>query len=125
MGGVVTSPAAPSAPTVATPQALTFNGSVSYQALTGGCSFLDFNWVQLFTSTSELVPLYITPVSNPTGMVAKVLGVPTATVNGIMYDTIRLVKVADHLAPGVYVFTFRVSATNGLSSNVTLNLTVV
>lgn len=124
MNQVVTLPAVPGAPTVVTPQAMTFNGSISYAALTGGCSFFDFNWTTTFVTTGDMVPLSILPLTNPAGMKATVIGVPTATPNGIMYDSIRIIKTAEDLAPGVYVFTFAITGMNGLSASVTLNLTV-
>ena len=116
MAPVVSAPASPSAPTVAPPQALTFNGSVKYNALNGQCNFFDFNWINLFTATQEQVPLSITVVSNP----APIGSAPVSP----MVDTIRLVKLADEVPAGVYAFVFSIANVSGLSTTVTLNLTV-
>ena len=78
------------------------------------------------------MPLSITVVSNPapigsatvSPMVAKVIGIPVATANGVLYDTIRLVKLADEVPAGVYAFVFSIANVSGLSTTVTLNLTV-
>jgi len=124
MSQVVTSPAAPSAPTVTTPVAYVYNGSISYAAITGDCAFFDFNWVLAFTQTQDQVPLRITPVTSPAGLLAKVIGVPTATANGVMYDSIRILRLNPAITPGVYVFTSSITNLSGLSSTVTLNLTI-
>ncbi len=125
MDQTVTVPGAPTPPAVNTPQAKVFQGSVDYAMFTGGCSFFDFNWVTTFTSTDEQTPLYITVTSNPAHLRATVIGRPSATVNGPLYDTIRIIRMDETIAPGLYPFTFSIANTNGLSSTVTLNLTVV
>lgn len=115
---------APSAPSVATPQARTWQASVSYAMLSGNCPFFDFNWVTLFTSTGETKPLRIEVLTSTTPLLAKVIGIPTAIAGGVLYDTIRILKTTDTIAPGLYVFTFKVYEEHGLGTNVTLNLTV-
>lgn len=125
-------PTPPGAPTVSTPQARTWQASVSAQMLTGDCSFFDFNWVTLFTSTGETVPLRIEVVSNPAPiapavtapMLAKVIGIPTAVNGGVLYDTIRILKNADALPPNTYAFTFNIYGEAGIAATATLNLTI-
>lgn len=114
---------APSAPTVATPQARTWQASIAYAMLNGNCPFFDFNWVQQFTASGETKPLRIEVLTSPSPLLAKVVGILTATQGGVLYDTIRVLKTGP-VATGLYVFTFKVYEEHGLSSNVTLNLTV-
>lgn len=126
-------PSNPSAPTVTTPLALTWNASIAYDTLTGDCEFFDFNWITLFKSqTTSMDPLRIVVVSNPAGspppMVAQVIGIPQAVAAGLnagatIYDTIRIMKLTE-LAAGAYAFTFTVYDSLGQTANVTLNLTV-
>jgi hypothetical protein len=100
--------------------------------LTGDCSFFDFNWVTLFTSTGETVPLRIEVVTNPapiapattSPMLAKVIGIPTAVNGGVLYDTVRILKNADTLPTGTYAFTFNIYGTAGIAATATLNLTI-
>lgn len=131
-GAAATTP--PGAPTVSTPQNITWQASVAYSALNGDCTFFDFNWVQLFTSTGESKPLRIEVVTLPTPiapatnapMLAKVIGVPVSIGAGaVMYDTIRIIKNQDVLPVGAYVFALRIYDERGLSANVALTVNVV
>jgi len=122
----------PGAPGVTTPAAITWQASVEYESLLGDCEFFDFNWITLFAATTcTAAPLRIVVTSNPAPiapatvppMVASVIGKPQATVNGVVYDSIRIMKLAD-LIPGAYAFTFNVYDVLGQVTAVTLNLTV-
>lgn len=124
---------APGAPTVSTPKTLNWQASVEYAALNGNCSFFDFNWVQLFTSTGETVPLRIEILTSPAPigtattppLLGRVIGIPTAIgKDSVLYDTIRVVKNADTIPPGTYTFTCAIYGETGLSANVTLNIVV-
>lgn len=124
----VSNPAAPSV----TPLALNWQASVEFAALNGDCPFLDFNWLTLFKVSSADPATRIVVVSNPAPIapdplppiVASVIGIPTATANGTLYDTVRLMKLGDIVA-GTYVFNFRVYDTFGQFTAVALTLTVV
>jgi len=121
-------PAAPGAPTVTTPAAITWQASIAFADLTGDCEFFDFNWITTFrASTTGVDPLRVVVVSNPAGtpppLVAKVIGIPQATAAGPIYDTIRILRLAE-LSAGIYVFTFNVIDTAGQTTAVTFNLTV-
>jgi hypothetical protein len=111
-----------------------WRASINYVALLGECSFLDFNWMTLFeTKNPGKDPLRIVVVSNPPPvapstqppMVAKVIGRPIATTNGVIYDSIRILKLADSLEPGEFVFEFQIVDTKDQKTDVTLTLTVV
>jgi len=61
-------PAAPGAPTVTTPAAITWQASIAFADLTGDCEFFDFNWITTFrASTTGVDPLRVVVVSNPAG----------------------------------------------------------
>lgn len=126
-------PAAPSAPSVTTPKAMTWNSSMAYALINGSCSFFDFNWVTLFaTSQQEITPLSISVTSLPGNVTAgqpfaaSILGVPVATNNGPVYDTIRIVRLLDAglIPTGTYAFVFSVLGVGGTTASVTLNLTI-
>jgi hypothetical protein len=125
-------PTPPGAPTVSTPKSLNWQASVAAMMFTGDCKFFDFNWVTLFTSTGETVPLRIEVLTNPppiapattAPLLAKVVGIPTAVNGGVLYDSVRILKNQESIPTGTYVFTFKIYNTSGLAANVTLNLTI-
>jgi hypothetical protein len=122
----------PSTPIVVTPVAITWNSSIAYEMINGSCSFFDIPWVTLFTQTQDTVPLRISVVSLPPAIggaspfTASLLGQPVATVNGNLYDTIRIIRLLPPgLIPvGVYTFVFTITTVENTSANVTLNLTI-
>ena len=127
-------PASPTSPTVSTPKSLSWQASVAYSAFNGDCTFFDFNWVQLFTSTGETTPLRIEIVANPTPvppatkspLLAKVVGTPVAIGAGtVMFDTVRVIKNQDIIAVGAYVFSMKIYNEAGLSADVELTVNVV
>lgn len=135
-------PNPPEPPVIVTPGALEWACSLDPVALNPECAFFDFNWVDLFAAQFPLnqtaqgyqvVPLTITPLTNPAGgfFKASVLtGMGGQTIypgGGVVFNTIRILKLADP-TPGAYTFTFSISANiNGVIESVpaTLNLTVV
>jgi len=122
-------PSNPSAPTVTTPLALTWNASVEYDTINGDCDFFDFNWIALFkTQTTSMDPLRIVVNSVPSGSPppfgAQVIGIPQATAYGMVYDTIRIMKLGELAPGGPYAFTFTVYDSLGQTAAVTMNLTV-
>lgn len=132
MNATAALPSSQSAPSVTTPLALTWTASVNYEQLNGDCEFFDFNWVTLFLASSTGPdPLRITTLTNPTPiapatvppMVAAVIGNPTLTTSGPVYNTIRIMKMQD-VPTGTYAFTFAITDTKAQTTNVTLNLTI-
>jgi len=125
-------PAAPGAPSVTTPIAVTWGASIAYEMINGGCAFFDIPWVTLFTQNSNAVPIRITTTSVPaaigghTPFAASTLGQPVATPNGPVYDTLRIIRLIepDLLTPGLYVFTFTITTEANTTALVTLNLTI-
>jgi hypothetical protein len=124
----------PSAPTVTTPLALTWQASIEYAMLNGDCPFFDFNWITLFNAKSATAAQRIVVTSNPAPvapdplpyLVASVIGVPTInTAGATIYDTIRIMKLGDEVPAGSYAFGFTVYDELGQTTTVTLNLTVV
>jgi hypothetical protein len=129
MGQVATGASVPGAPTVSTPAAtMTWEASLNYEGITGNCMFFDFNWVALFkASANNTDPARIVVVSNPAGnhLAAQVIGQPIAVANGgMLYNTIRILKLDETIAAGAYVFQFTVYDTLGQSTNAQLTLTV-
>jgi hypothetical protein len=110
-----------------------WRASIDYAALFGDCSFFDFNWMTTFKTKSTTEPLRIVVKENPaptapetiSPLVAKVIGIPTATTNGVIYDTIRILKLADSLEKKDYVFKFEIVDTKDLKTEVTFTLTVL
>lgn len=112
--------------------AMTWKASVSYQMLLGDCSFFDFNWMEVFQANSDANPVRIQTLTNPAPiapatvppMRASVIGIPQASAQGPIYNTIRIMKLAPEIPADDYTFTFRVFDTLGLSTDVTFVLTV-
>jgi hypothetical protein len=134
MSPAVEPPVAP-VPPEAEDAEMTWKASVEYLAVFGVCSFFDFNWQTTFKTKMRekgADPLRIEVVSNPepvapattSPLVAKVIGRPISTVNGVVYDSIRIIRVADELEAGDYEFKFRVVDTKDQKTDVTFTLTV-
>ncbi|QDH83408.1 hypothetical protein [Achromobacter phage Motura] len=125
--------------------ALQWINTVALSPTNGECAFFDFNWVQLFKSTpipgivpGSVVPTNIRINSNPAGGEFKAVVVQSAQSvapgGGIVFDTIRVIKLAHDVEPGDYLFTFTIfanvfasgSLTNAVqvTKDVTLTLTV-
>lgn len=137
-------PATPGNPQVTTPQALRWATSIDMAAFDPNCSFFDFSWASLFNAKFNpdtnsqntgnfVIPLSISIQSNPAGGFFKasvVTGQGGQTIypgGGVVFDTIRILRLQDPPA-GTYAFTFLISMnTNGVvtSTTATLNLTVV
>ena len=134
LGHAGVSPPTPPAPPGAANGTLTWRASVKYEALFGNCPFFDFNWITLFQAQSTTVtPLRIVVTSNPAPiapatvppMKASVIALPVATPNGPVYDTVRIMKLADQVPPGTYTWTFAVYDDQGQSTPVNFVLTVL
>lgn len=129
----VVAPVAPTAPT-AEDGTMEWRASLDYQAMLGDCAFFDFNWMTVFQakSTSGVDPLRIQVLSNPEPiapatvppMKATVLGIPQASGDGVIYNTIRIMRLSE-LVPGDYEFNFRVLDTAGLYTDVLFTLTIL
>lgn len=128
-------PRLPGPPTVpdASSNAQTWTASASYQALMGDASFFDFNWMTVFSAKNNngADPLRISVLANPPAvggvvpMKASVIGMPVAIAGGgVVYDTIRVIRLAT-LTPGPYVFSFRITDTKDLTTDVTFTLNVL
>ena len=124
----------PSAPTVTTPAAQTWQASIEYAMLNGDCPFFDFNWITLFAAKSNTTGIRIVVNTNPAPiapdplppMKAVNIGIPVAGPTGApIYDSIRIMKLMDEVPPGAYAFTFTIYDDLGQSTAATLNLTVV
>ena len=109
--------------------ALTWTASVAYASIASDCAFFDFNWMTLFEVKSGLKPVRITVLQNPAGspapFKATVVGVPTASENGVIFNTIRIMKLASNIGLGVYTFQFRVVDVSGQTTDVDLALTIL
>ena len=119
-------------PPVVEPATMEWNATLDYSALTGDCPFFDFNWMTIFAAKSTgNAPMRIVVVSNPEpeapatipALKASVIGIPTATSQGAIFDTIRIMKLLEVEAKD-YTFEFKVFDITGLSTDVTLTLTV-
>ena len=124
----------PSVPPSGTNASQSWSSSVLYTSLLGDCSFFDFNWMTVFNTKNNNGPdpLRISVLSNPaphapatsTQMKATVVGVPATNASGVVYDTIRITKLAD-VTPGSYAFVFRVTDTSNQTTDVTFTMTVL
>ena len=128
----VTAPVAP-VPPAATNGAMEWSASIAYQGLLGDCPFFDFNWMTLFkTKKPTEEPLRIVVVSNPAPvapstrppLVAKIIGRPVSTTKGVVYDSLRILRLGDSVDPGNYVFQFQIVDEKDYKTNVTFTLTV-
>lgn len=105
------------------------------------CPFFDFNWVKVFdvkpipsgeeVPSGQIVPVSISIVSNPpTGeFKATISGMPMYMPGGgVLWDTIRIIRLKKVVAPGDYEFNFKlVAVQDGIETTtpVTLTLTAV
>lgn len=123
----------PNTPPEAENAEMKWNASIDYLGIFGECPFFDFNWVTAFKVKSKLEPLRLVIIENPAPtppattppIVAKIIGYPVAVGNGaVMYDTVRILKIADTVEKGDYIFKFQVVDTKDLRTDVTFTLTV-
>jgi len=103
------------------------------------CAFFDFNWVDLFqakppagVTIEGLTGLAIVPTTQPAGLPFKssVLQHPMIGPNNTtIYNTVRIIRLAQTIAPDDYAFGFTIAYTDAhgrvASTAVTLTLTVV
>jgi len=142
MNLVPTVPGTDTAPS-ASNSAMRWAVSVNNVTLDTQCPFIDFNWVKQFQATIEadpaqqgaaVLPMRIDTVSNPTGnafkatIVQTLSGAQAQAGGSVIYNTVRILKLAEDVAAGAYVFTFNISFVKDgvtLTTPVTLTLTVV
>jgi hypothetical protein len=142
MNIVPATPGTPSAP-AGTNAGFTWVTSVNSVSLDTECPFIDFNWVQLFQTGFEtdpsqqgvsVLPVRIDTVSNPVGgefraAIVQTLGGQQSVAGGsVIFNTVRIMKLADDVAAGDYAFAFNISYVKDgtlLVTPVTLTLTVV
>lgn len=122
-----TAPPVPPGPDV-TPATLYWACSLTMNDLEAKCGFIDFNWVNLFEAQESFnEPMRIEVVSNPPTGEFKTTIVPYPVVTptgGVEFNTLRIIKLKD-VAPGNYVFNYKVWDTHGQSTPVVLTLTVI
>jgi|GEM_PF-7087585 len=117
--------------------------SLDLAAIQPQCTFFDFNWVTLFQESifsaepntqggsNTWVPMQIMTVTQPAGgeFRAAILQRPEYVAGGgTMFDTVRILRMTETVAPGDYVFEFEVTASlNGIvnTTPVILTMTVV
>lgn len=123
---------APPTPPDAEDATMEWRASVDYLALFGECTFFDFNWMTAFLQKATREPVRITVLENPAPiapstkhpLVAKVIGRPVATAKGVLYDSVRIIKLVDAIPPDDYVFKFEITDEKNLKTEVTFTLTV-
>jgi hypothetical protein len=103
------------------------------------CAFFDFNWMELFQSNpppgtmpGQLTPLAIMVTAQPEDGEFKAAVLQRETVlpgGGVVYNTVRIIRMLDNVVAQDYEFTFQISQvdTEGRmgTTDVTLTLTVV
>lgn len=127
----VEAPVAPEPPE-AENAVMEWRASMDYLGLLGDCPFFDFNWMTLFKTKTQKEPLRIVVVSNPAPvapstrppLMAKVIGRPISTANGVIYDSIRVLRLGDSIEPGDYEFEFQIVDEKDLKTDVNFTLTV-
>jgi hypothetical protein len=128
----VPEPVAPVPPDVVD-GSMEWRASVNYTAMSGPCSFFDFNWMDVFQAKSTKDPVRIVVVSNPAPispetvppMKATIVGIPQASGNGVLYNTIRIMKLTENLLPQAYTFEFEVVDSSDNRTSVEFTLTVL
>lgn len=135
----------PEAPPTPDPQDGTLRWAVTLNlaSVAQECTFFDFNWVTLFQESvfsaepdtqggsNTWVPMQIITVTQPPGgeFRAAILQRPEYVAGGgTIFDTVRILRMSETVAPGDYTFDFEVKAAlnNQIASTpVTLTLTVV
>lgn len=123
----------PTSPTV-TNSTKTWYASLDYKMLTGNCTFFDFNWVTQFVGADDgyasVKSIAITELpapalaGDPNPIIAKIIGVPVATVNGTIFDTVRVITNQFPLEKGSYTISFEVTDSNDAVHPVSLVITV-
>jgi hypothetical protein len=133
-------PAPPSTnpPTPVTPQTLRWSCTANAESMLIDCAYFDFNWVNEFQlayqpdpdqTGNAVVPMSISVVSNPAGgffkaSVVQGLGQTILAGGAVVYDTIRILRLADPTA-GNYTFDFSISTSvNGATVSVPAVLTL-
>jgi hypothetical protein len=122
----------PPAPPEAEDGEMEWRASIDYLGLFGDCAFFDFNWMTLFKTKVQKEPLRIVVVENPAPippstrppLAAKIIGRPMLTANGVIYDSIRILRLGDSVDAGEYVFKFQIVDESDLKTDVTFTLTV-
>lgn len=137
----IPTPPSTNPPTPVTPQTLRWACTANAETMLIDCAYFDFNWVKEFQlnfppdpeqTGNATIPMTISVTSNPAGgffkaSVVQGLGQTIIAGGGVVYDTIRILKLEDPTA-GTYTFDFSISASiNGTSVSVpaVLTLTVV
>ncbi len=137
----IPAPPAPPSLTPVTPQALRWSCTANAESMLLDCAYFDFNWVSEFQLAYKpdpnqigngVLPMNISVVSNPVGgffkaSVVQGLGQTIIPGGGVVYDTIRILRLDDPTA-GNYTFNFSISMSqNGTNTSVpvVLTLTVV
>jgi hypothetical protein len=133
-------PAPPSTnpPNPVTPQTLRWSCTANAESMLLDCAYFDFNWVKEFQLAYQpdpnqtgngALPMSISVVSNPAGgffkaSVVQGLGQTIIGGGGVVYDTIRILRLADPTA-GNYTFDFSISTSiNGATVSVPAVLTL-
>lgn len=114
-------------PPVAQNAAIRWAASIMANSTQMQCGFFDFQWVNLFRSKTGTNPLRIETVTSPAGGEFKSTLVASPVVlstGAIMFDTVRIIRLKTP-APGLYNFVYNVIDVKGLSTQVTLALTIV
>lgn len=134
-------PAPPSTnpPAPVTPQTLRWSCTANAESLLLDCAFFDFNWVKEFQLAFQpdpnqigngTIPMSISVVSNPAGgffkaSVVQGLGQSIIAGGGVVFDTIRIMRLEDPTAAN-YTFDFSISTSiNGATVSVPATLTLV
>lgn len=125
-------------PTPVTPQTLRWSCTASAESMLIDCAYFDFNWVKEFQLAYQpdpdqigngAIPMSISVVSNPPegffkASVVQGLGQTIIPGGGVVYDTIRILRLDDPTA-GNYTFNFSISTSiNGASVSVPAVLTL-
>lgn len=131
MAQVTAGPLPPSAPPGTDAATQYWVASVPFGGLGASCAFYDFNWVDIFTSTSLGAlgsPNRIEVVSNPSGNILKAMVVrqnPTYVgEGGMLYDTVRIVALVPNVPADDYEFDFKIINADNQEVAVKLTLDV-
>lgn len=134
----IPTPPSTSAPAPVTPQTLRWSCTADAQSMLIDCAFFDFNWVKEFQLVYQpdpaqigngAIPMSISVVSNPAGgffkaSVVQGLGQTIIPGGGVVFDTIRILRLEDPTAAN-YTFNFSISTSiNGTIVSVPAVLTL-
>lgn len=129
MNTAYTPPAAPGNPSAVSGQ-LRWATALDVTSANLESGFFDFNWYALFQAAYVGAnPLRITTLTNPAGgqfkaSIVSASGMSILPGGAAIFDTIRIIKL-NNAPAAAYVFTFAITDTNNLTTNVTLTLNVV